>query len=281
MANREGTDPMEGIHNVFVQTSLQTRLAILSHNHVTISDFRDNFCKKHKQSFPEFGEISISALKLVAIMAADQKEFAVDSKGLALEQDTESRETDGVTMGDNQQTSYANQELVDGHAKDEVKDVQANQTLKETGESQKSCRQVPSLKLDDLTGAIEQDLTNGETTTGLAKIDQEKELAPTSELVEGHITSRDDATESHEACAQVQVAVAAEHCDTLPIDDLLSGAIEKDIARGEGRSLAPGAAADNLQTDELVTGQEDQLEAGNDFTTGPDRTFYREDELRR
>lgn len=74
-------------------------------------------------------------------------------------------------------------------------------------------------------------------------------------------------TESHEACAQVQVA--AEHCDTLPrekLDDLLSGAIEKGI--GEGSSLA-AAAADNLETAELVTGQEDQLEAGNDFTTGP------------
>lgn len=62
-------------------------------------------------------------------------------------------------MGDNQQTSDADQELVDGHTKDEVKDVQANQTLKEaleTDESQKSCGEVPSVKLDDLAGAIEQ-----------------------------------------------------------------------------------------------------------------------------
>lgn len=61
-------------------------------------------------------------------------------------------------------------------------------------------------------------------------IDQEKDLTP-SELVDGQITSQND-------------------------------------ERGEGRKLAP-SVVDNLQTDELVTNADNQLEASSGLTTGP------------
>ncbi|KFK31808.1 hypothetical protein AALP_AA6G161300 [Arabis alpina] len=183
-------------------------------------------------------------------------------------------EKNGISMVENQQSSDVDMQCQEKTMTMNPELVQANQTVKEaleTDGSQKSCGKVPSEKLDDFTGAIEQDLEMGKKSADLVMIGQEKELAPTLEHVDAHITSRDDVTESHEACAEVQVVVAPEHCDTLSrekLDDLLPGAIEKDIGRGEGSSLAPGAA-DNLQTTELVTYQENQLEGSSGLTTGP------------
>lgn len=62
-------------------------------------------------------------------------------------------------------------------------------------------------------------------------IDQEKDLPPSLELVDGQITSQDD-------------------------------------ERGEGSKLAP-SVVDNLQTAELVTNADNQLEASSGLTTGP------------
>jgi len=62
-------------------------------------------------------------------------------------------------------------------------------------------------------------------------IDQEKDLPPASKLVDGQITSQVD-------------------------------------ERGEGRRLAP-SAVDNLQTAEVVTNVDNQLEASSSLTTGP------------
>ncbi|EFH44755.1 CIP4.1 [Arabidopsis lyrata subsp. lyrata] len=340
MANREKNSSPE-IHCVYVETNLDTRLALPVHKDEIISDFKDKVLKEHKKVFPEIGEIHISALKvkrrrkfyhfseslnvckafdgisrnwfmyvdavrvdkgeMLTITAADQnrsnlelverkKEIGIGSvnvdgmhtKGLTIEEglgtevvekktrkrrilssdgktsrkkfkvdlnqsavaatpelcgklqddiitgaDIES----GVNTGENQQTSDAdrlleqkiltvNSELEDGHTRGEVKDVPDKPTVKEALE-----------KLDDLTGAIEQDLEKGGKTADTVMIDQEKDLTPSSELVDGQITSQND-------------------------------------ERGEGRKLAP-SVVDNLQTDELVTNADNQLEASSGLTTGP------------
>jgi hypothetical protein len=145
--------------------------------------------------------------------------------------DIESGEMNNISMGENRQTSVAdrlleeknltvNSELVDGQTSGVVKEVLDNQTVKGALE-----------KLDDLTGAIEQDLETGEITADIVMIDQEKGSTPVSELVDGQITSQDD-------------------------------------ERGEGRRLAP-SALDNLQTAEVVTNADNQLEASSGMTTGP------------
>ncbi|CAE6201029.1 unnamed protein product [Arabidopsis arenosa] len=334
MANLEKNSSPE-IHCVYVETNLDTRLALPVHKDEIISDFKDKVIKEHKKVFPEIGEIHISALKvkrrrkfyhfseslnvckafdgisrnwfmyvdavrvdegeMLTIMATDQnrsnlelvekkKEIAKDltiEEGLGTEvvekktrkrriissddkasrkkskvdlnqsavaattelcgklqgevltgADIESGEKNGVSTGDNQQTSDAdrlleekilpvNLELVDGDTRGVVKDVPDNQTVKEALE-----------KVDDLTGAIEQvDLEKGGKTADIVMIDQEKDLPPSSELVDGQITSQDD-------------------------------------ERGEGSKLAP-SVVDNLQTADLVTNADNQLEASSGLTTGP------------
>ncbi|XP_010440829.1 PREDICTED: uncharacterized protein LOC104724081 [Camelina sativa] len=350
MANREDSSSPE-IRCVFVETNLDTRLALPIHKDEIISDFKDKLRKEHKQAFPEIGEINVSALKIkrrrkfyhfsesmnvykafygisknwfmyvdavrvekgevLTIMAADdnrslvekEKEIAngsllvdgMHSKALVLYQgletqvverktrkrkitssdektsrkkskvdlhqsnvsatelskvasqscvvsprekldgilmgtDIESGERNGVSMGENQQTSDAdrlleekiptvNSELVDGHTRGEMEDVPDNQTVKEALE-----------KLDDLTGAIEQDTEKRGEIADIVMIDQEKDLPPPSELVDGQITSQDD-------------------------------------ERGEGSRLTP-SAVDNVQTAEMVTYAENQLEASSSLTTG-------------
>ncbi|CAH8321687.1 unnamed protein product [Eruca vesicaria subsp. sativa] len=52
------------INCVYVETNLDTRLAIPVHNNETISDFKEKLCKEHFQCFPKLGEISISAVKV-------------------------------------------------------------------------------------------------------------------------------------------------------------------------------------------------------------------------
>ncbi|KAG7619194.1 hypothetical protein ISN44_As04g001150 [Arabidopsis suecica] len=345
MANRE-TDSSPEIRCVFVETNLDTRLALPVHKDEIISDFKDKVLKEHKQVFPEIGEINISAMKVkrrrefyhfseslnvckafdgistdwfmyidavrvdkgktLAIMAVDQNLELVEKKeeipngkntkdltiGEGLETqlvekktrkrrivssggktsrkkskdqsvvaattqkvqgevasqscavsprekldvvvsgaDIESGEMNNISMGENRQTSVAdrlleeknltvNSELVDGQTSGVVKEVLDNQTVKGALE-----------KLDDLTGAIEQDLETGEITADIVMIDQEKGSTPVSELVDGQITSQDD-------------------------------------ERGEGRRLAP-SALDNLQTAEVVTNADNQLEASSGMTTGP------------
>ncbi|XP_023634154.1 uncharacterized protein LOC17880365 isoform X2 [Capsella rubella] len=350
MANREDTSPE--IHCVFIETSLDTGLALPVHKDEIISDFKDKLRYEHKRAFPEIGEINVSALKVkrrrkfyhfaesmnvykafdgvgrnwfiyvdavrveksevLAIMDADEhrsnlemvekkKEIAIvdgmHTKDLILEEgletevvesktrkrkirssdgktsrkkskvdlsqsvvdttelcgklqvevaskscvvsprekiddilmgtDIESGERNGVSMGENPQTSDAdrvleeknptvNSELVDGHTMGEGKDVPDNQTDKEALE-----------KIDDLTGITEQDLEKGGKTADIVMIDQEKDLPPPSELVDGQNTSQDD-------------------------------------ERGEGSRLTP-----NPQTAELVTNTENQLEASSGLTTGP------------
>ncbi|ANM68161.1 COP1-interacting protein 4.1 [Arabidopsis thaliana] len=345
MANRE-TDSSPEIRCVFVETNLDTRLALPVHKDEIISDFKDKVLKEHKQVFPEIGEINISAMKVkrrrefyhfseslnvckafdgistdwfmyidavrvdkgktLAIMDVDQNLELVEKKeeipngkntkdltiGEGLETqlvekktrkrrivssggktsrkkskdqsvvaattqkvqgevasqscavsprekldvvvtgaDIESGEMNNISMGENRQTSVAdrlleeknltvNSELVDGQTSGVVKEVLDNQTVKGALE-----------KLDDLTGAIEQDLETGEITADIVMIDQEKGSTPVSELVDGQITSQDD-------------------------------------ERGEGRRLAP-SALDNLQTAEVVTNADNQLEASSGMTTGP------------
>ncbi|KAL1197113.1 hypothetical protein V5N11_001994 [Cardamine amara subsp. amara] len=51
-------------HCVFVETSLNTRLVLLVHKDEIISDFKDKLLKEHKKVFPEIGEINVSALKV-------------------------------------------------------------------------------------------------------------------------------------------------------------------------------------------------------------------------
>ncbi|XP_010450481.1 PREDICTED: uncharacterized protein LOC104732613 [Camelina sativa] len=354
MANREDTSSAE-IRCVFVETNLDTCLALPVHKDEIISDFKDKLRKEHKQAFPKIGEINVSALKVkrrrkfyhfsesmnvfkafdgistdwfmyvdavrvekdevLTIMAADdnrsnlelvekEKEIANDgsvlvdvvhSKALVLYQgletevverktrkrkitssdgitsrkkskvdliqspvdtaelcgrvqvdvashsclvsprekldgilmgtDIESGETNGVSMGENQQTSDAdrlleekiltvNSELLDGHTRGEMEDVPDNQTVKEALE-----------KLDDLTGEMEQDTEKRGEIADIVMIDQEKDLPPPSEIVDGQITSQDD-------------------------------------ERGEGSRLTP-SAINNLQT------AENQLEVSSSLTTGP------------
>ncbi|KAG7548243.1 hypothetical protein ISN44_As12g034410 [Arabidopsis suecica] len=329
MANLEKNSSPD-IHCVYVETNLDTRLALPVHKDEIISDFKDKVLKEHKKVFPEIGEIHISALKvkrrrkfyhfseslnvckafdgisrnwfmyvdairvdkgeMLTITDADgnrsnlelvekKKEIAKDltiEEGLGtevVEKKTRKRRIlssdgktsrkkskvdlnqsavaattelcgklqddiitgadieSGVSTGENQQTSDAdrlleekiptvNSELVDGHTRAEVKDVPDKPTVKEALE-----------KLDDLTGAIEQDLEKGGKTADIVMIDQEKDLPPSSELVDGQITSQDD-------------------------------------ERGEGSKLAP-SVVDNLQTADLVTNADNQLEASSGLTTGP------------
>ncbi|XP_010435555.1 PREDICTED: uncharacterized protein LOC104719341 [Camelina sativa] len=350
MTNREDTSSPE-IRCVFVETNLDTCLALPVHKDEIISDFKDKLRKEHKQAFPEIGEINVSALKIqrrrkfyhfsesmnvykafygisknwfmyvdavrvdkgevLTIMAADDNRSLVDKEkeiangsllvdgmhttdlvlyqgletqvverktrkrkitssdektsrkkskvdliqsavdttelskvasqscvvsprekldGVLMGTDIVSGERNGVSMGENQQTSDAdrlleekiptvNSELVDGHTRGEMEDVPDNQTVKEALE-----------KLDDLTGAIEQDTEKRGDIADIVMIDQEKDLPPPSELVDGQITSQDD-------------------------------------ERGEGSRLTP-SAVDNVQTAEMVTYVENQLEASSSLTTG-------------
>ncbi|CAN7120440.1 unnamed protein product [Brassica rapa subsp. narinosa] len=49
---------------VYVETSLDTHLLVLLHDHETISEFKVKLCKEHHECFPELGEIDISAVKV-------------------------------------------------------------------------------------------------------------------------------------------------------------------------------------------------------------------------
>ncbi|CAN8232753.1 unnamed protein product [Cochlearia groenlandica] len=152
-----------------------------------------------------------------------------------------------ISMEENQQTSEAdkpcqekfisvNSEHVDGHSRGEVKDLEGNQTLE-------SCGKIPIEELDGLKG-VNIDVEKGEETTELVKMDQEKNIMTTL------VTARDDVNGSHEK-----------------LDGLVSGVIEKDNEIGEGSRLAPSAAA-NLQSVDLITYSENQLETSSNLTTG-------------
>lgn len=92
-------------------------------------------------------------------------------------------------MGENQQSSDAdmlcqeksitnNSELVDGYTRDEVKDVQASQALKE----------VPSEKIDDLTGATFESTGNVDrvdaTFESLADLERENIGNPLAQAIQ-------------------------------------------------------------------------------------------------
>jgi hypothetical protein len=134
-------------------------------------------------------------------------------------------------MGEKQQTSVTERLLEEKNltVNSELVDGHTGGVVKEVPDNQTIKEALE--KVDDLTGTIEQDLEKGGKTADIVMIDQEKDLPPASKLVDGQITSQVD-------------------------------------ERGEGRRLAP-SAVDNLQTAEVVTNVDNQLEASSSLTTGP------------
>uniref|UniRef100_A0A1J3FVR8 Mitochondrial import inner membrane translocase subunit TIM50 n=2 Tax=Noccaea caerulescens TaxID=107243 RepID=A0A1J3FVR8_NOCCA len=49
---------------VYVKTNLDTRIAISIHSEATVSQFKEIFCREHKENWPEFGDIQITAVKV-------------------------------------------------------------------------------------------------------------------------------------------------------------------------------------------------------------------------
>ncbi|KAG7610972.1 hypothetical protein ISN44_As05g030920 [Arabidopsis suecica] len=145
--------------------------------------------------------------------------------------DIESGEKSGLSMGEKQQTSVTERLLEEKNltVNSELVDGHTRGVVKEVPDNQTIKEALE--KVDDLTGTIEQDLEKGGKTADIVMIDQEKDLPPASKLVDGQITSQVD-------------------------------------ERGEGRRLAP-SAVDNLQTAEVVTNVDNQLEASSSLTTGP------------
>ncbi|AED94151.1 COP1-interacting protein 4 [Arabidopsis thaliana] len=145
--------------------------------------------------------------------------------------DIESGEKSGLSMGEKQQTSVTERLLEEKNltVNSELVDGHTGGVVKEVPDNQTIKEALE--KVDDLTGTIEQDLEKGGKTADIVMIDQEKDLPPASKLVDGQITSQVD-------------------------------------ERGEGRRLAP-SAVDNLQTAEVVTNVDNQLEASSSLTTGP------------
>ncbi|VYS68467.1 unnamed protein product [Arabidopsis thaliana] len=145
--------------------------------------------------------------------------------------DIESGEKSGLSMGEKEQTSVTERLLEEKNltVNSELVDGHTGGVVKEVPDNQTIKEALE--KVDDLTGTIEQDLEKGGKTADIVMIDQEKDLPPASKLVDGQITSQVD-------------------------------------ERGEGRRLAP-SAVDNLQTAEVVTNVDNQLEASSSLKTGP------------
>ncbi|CAA0405844.1 unnamed protein product [Arabidopsis thaliana] len=145
--------------------------------------------------------------------------------------DIESGEKSGLSMGEKEQTSVTERLLEEKNltVNSELVDGHTGGVVKEVPDNQTIKEALE--KVDHLTGTIEQDLEKGGKTADIVMIDQEKDLPPASKLVDGQITSQVD-------------------------------------ERGEGRRLAP-SAVDNLQTAEVVTNVDNQLEASSSLKTGP------------
>ncbi|VVB01624.1 unnamed protein product [Arabis nemorensis] len=161
---------------VFVHTNLNTRFTVLAHNDETISSFKENLCKEHKLCFPQFGEITISALKvereglyyhLPDSLILSKIFYGISKKNWFLRVDVLGVEEDMVTITPADQTcpnpplleerTEITKDLTlaqvpdlvigkDVHYMDEEKDVQANQTVKKRSESKKRTRTTRDTK---------------------------------------------------------------------------------------------------------------------------------------
>ncbi|KAL1193033.1 hypothetical protein V5N11_026083 [Cardamine amara subsp. amara] len=55
---------MAEMQTIFIETSLQTRLALTINENDHVLAFKDKFSKEHAMCFPDFGEITVSTLKV-------------------------------------------------------------------------------------------------------------------------------------------------------------------------------------------------------------------------
>ncbi|ESQ29046.1 hypothetical protein EUTSA_v10023229mg [Eutrema salsugineum] len=249
------------IRCVFVETDLDTNLAVLVNIHETISDFKKKLCKQHEQCHPKVGEINISAVKVkrrnrfyrLPDCMILSKAFEGINRSWYMYVDATLTVDKGelLTIMDADQ-NCSNHELVEKKkeiAEDSVllDGYPKSLTLEEDFETEVVEKTSKKRKLKSL---------DGEKSRKKPSVDLNQSVAAASTAL------RCDVDGSHELGGEVQVdVVASESCAVLPretLDDVLTGANRKENER------------DKIEADNLANHAENHLDASSGLTTRPD-----------